>query len=182
MTVLSEMNPEDRGLLIGLPYRVGVWMSHSDDEDGEADDKTELRTLERVITSISTVYEQSAFVQEIMRETLSRKEKWATWADHSFDILADCEKAVTVLKANVPAGDLKDYRSALLHVAEAVAAAYGEFGMGAYEEESKFGSFLNNIVAKFKSSEPEVDVANISPAEQDALKRLKTALRSKDEA
>lgn len=182
MSVLSEMNPEERGLLIGLPYRVGVWMSHSDDEGGDEDDIKELKTLENVIKSIAKAHEESSFVQEVAQETLKRKEKWETWAAHSFDILADCEHAVALLKRTVNEDDFKDYCKTVLHIAEAVAAAYGEFGMGAEEEESRFGSFLNKVVGKFKGEEAEIDFMNISPAEEDALERLRTALRSKDES
>ena len=182
MSQLSELQPEERGLLIGLPYRVGVWMSHSDDESGEADDIKEMKALEHIIKSIAKVHEQSAFVQEVAQETVSRKEKWETWAAHSFDILGDCEKAMAVLKRAVPANDLKDYRNTLINIAETVAAAYGEFGMGAEEDETSFGSFLNKVVGKFKGEAQEADFMNISPAEDDALTRLKMALRLEEDS
>ena len=175
MSVLNEMQPEDRGLLIGLPYRVGVWISHADDEEGEADDIKEMKALEHIIKSIAHVHEESAFVQEVAQQTLAKKEQWEIWANHSFDILADCEKAITVLKSNVNDNDLKDYRSTLLKIAETVAAAYGEYGMGA-EEEGALSGFLGKVVGKFKGEEQESDFMNISPAEDAALQRLKTAL------
>lgn len=180
MSVLSEMNPEERGLLIGLPYRVGVWMSHSDDEAGQGDDIKEMNALESIIRSIARVHEQSAFVQEVARETLARKEKWETWAAHSFDILADCEKAIDILKREVGTGDAKDYRNTLLYIAETVAAAYGEFGMGAHVDEERLGGFLTKIIGRFRGEDQEAAFMNISPAEDDALNRLKMALRIDD--
>lgn len=178
MSALSEMNPEDRGLLIGLPYRVGIWMSHADDEDGEADDVREMKALEHVIRSIARVHEESPFVQEVARATLEHRDHWQKWADHSFDILSDCEKVIMVLKANVNDNDLKNYRSTLLKIAETVAAAYGEFGMGAYDEETAgLGGFLNKVVGKFRGEEQTDGFMNISPAEEAALERLRTAMR-----
>ncbi len=180
MSQLSELSPEDRGLLVGLPYRVGVWMSHSDDEAGEADDIREMKALEQIIKSIAQVHEQSAFVQEVAQQTLARREQWERWANHSFDILADCEKAAAVLKSRVNDNDRKDYCRTLVNIAETVAAAYGEFGMGADEDEGLLGGFLGKVVGKLKGEEAEDGFMNISPAENDALERLKTALRDKE--
>jgi len=177
MSILNEMQPEERGLLVGLPYRVGVWMSHADDEAGETDDIREMKALEHIIQSIATVHERSDFVQDVARQTLAKRDKWEIWANHSFDILADCEKAVSVLKNTVNDNDLKNYRLVLLNIAETVAAAYGEFGMEA-DEEGVLSGFLGKVVGKFKASDAEDDFMNISPAEDAALQRLKAALRS----
>lgn len=180
MTAFSEMKPEDRGLLIGLPYRVGIWMSHADDEDGEGDDSRELKALEHIIRSIARAHDDNSIIDEIAQETLKRKEKWPVWAKHSFDILGDCQKAVAVLKSNAGAGDLRDYRKALVHIAEAVAAAHGEFGMDIPHEESRLSAFLTKVVDRIKGEGEEADFMNISPAEEDALIRLKTALKGPD--
>ncbi len=181
MSALRSMQPEDIGLLIGLPYRVGVWMSHSDDEDGEGDDIREMKALEHIIKSIARVHEQSEFVQEVARLTLSKKDRWPVWADHSFDILSDCEKAVSVLKSNVNDNDLKDYRKTLISIAETVAAAYGEFGMGAGDDENILKGFLGKVTSKLKGEAQAADFMNISPAEGEALERLKAALHFDDD-
>jgi hypothetical protein len=179
MSSLADLQPEERGLLIGLPYRVGIWISHADDEEGETDDIREMKALEHIIRSIAKVHESSAFVQQIAQQTLQRKEKWDVWAQHSFDILADCEKAVSVLKANVNDNDLKDYRNTLVQIAETVASAYGEFGMEA-EDENVLGAFLGNVVGKLKGESSDQDFMNISPAEEAAIERLKTAMKTDD--
>ncbi|MEC7028710.1 MAG: hypothetical protein VXW91_03475 [Pseudomonadota bacterium] len=175
MALLEDLPPEHRGLIVGLLYRAGVWMSHSDDEGGEDDDVKEMKALEHVIRSVARINENSDFVQEVAKRTLFFKDKWPTWADHSFDILADCEKAMAVLKPLVPKQDLIDYRNTVIYVAEAVAAAHGEFGVEA--EEGVLNSFLGKVVDRFKGgSAPENDFMNISPSEQAALDRLKKAM------
>lgn len=176
MSSFSDMKPEDRGLLIGLLYRVGIWMSHAEDESGEGDDVRELKALEYIIRSIARAHDDSSIIDEIAQETLKRKEKWSVWTKHSFDILGDCQKAVAVLKSNAAPKDLRDYRKALVHVAEAVAAAHGEFGMDIPHEESRLAAFLTKVVDRIKGEQAEADFMNISPAEEDALERLKVAL------
>jgi len=177
MATLAELEPEDRGLLIGLPYRVGVWMSHADDEGGEGDDAYEFRALEQIVRSVAKVHASSVFVQDVAQETLKRKEKWPLWAKHSFDILADCEKAVAVLKKNATAHDLRDYRKTIINIAETVAAAHGEFGMEVPHEDSKLSGFLNKVIDCLKGEGEGINFMNISPAEEEALERLRVALK-----
>lgn len=175
MSNLESLPPEHRGLIVGLLYRAGVWISHADDEDGEQDDIKEMKALEHVITSIAKVHEKSEFVQDVARRALFFKDKWPVWADHSFDILADCERAMAVLKPVLPEQDLKDYRNTVINIAETVAAAYGEFGVEA--DEGALTGFLGKVVEKLKKPEgAENNFMNISPAEQAAIERLKTAM------
>ncbi len=177
MSVLKEMQPERRGLLIGLFYRVGVWMSHTDDEAGDIDDALEMKALERVILSIAKCHDDSAFVQDVARQCVMNKEKWPNWAGHSFDILADCEKAAVILSETVNKKDAADYKETLLHIAETVAAAYGEFGMTMAQDDNILGAFLNKVTRKFGGgTSADDDFMNISPAEQRALERLRVAL------
>jgi len=176
MSELSELLPEERGLLIGLPYRVGVWMSQADDEDGEADDIREMKALEHILKSIAKVHENSVFVQEIARETLRGKNHWSQWANHSFDVLGDCEKAVAVLKNYVNDNDLKDYKATLMEIAQTVAESYGEFGLVDAGDDGGFGAVVEKITGLFSKKDANHPM-NISPAEDSALSRLAAALR-----
>ena len=47
------MQPEESLLIIALPYKVGVWMSHTDDVEGELDDEREMKALEHILKSIA---------------------------------------------------------------------------------------------------------------------------------
>jgi hypothetical protein len=175
------MLPEESQLIVGLPYRVGVWMSHTDDVEGEIDDQREMSALEHILDSIATGQNNSAFVQEVARSTLGSKDHWERWAAQSFDILGDCEKAIELLKANVNDNDLKDYKATLMEIATIVAQAHGEFGEFEDEEEG-FGAMLGKVIGRFSSmSKSDANhPMNVSPAEGSALSRLAKALRLKD--
>ena len=43
MTALSSLLPEHQNVLIGLPYKVGMYISHADDAHGEVDDEREVK-------------------------------------------------------------------------------------------------------------------------------------------
>jgi hypothetical protein len=181
MSQYEMLTPEQRGLLVGLIYRVGIWISHSDDEDGENDDKREMKALSQIIHSLAHAEEASEFLRTIAKNTLSRKEKWPLWADHSFDILADAENAMEVLRANVAKEEAAEYRAALLRISEAVASAHGEFGFDMSGEEEGFGALIGKMIGKIKGdNDDEIDIGNISAAENDAIERLKMATRPRD--
>ena len=172
MSTLSDMEPEDRGLIIGLLYRAGVWMSHAEDEGGDEDDSRESKALEKIISGLATNKNAPPFVREIARETLNHKKHWPVWEEHSFDILADCEKAVAVLKRTVSKSDAKGYVIAVRKVAKAVAGAHGEFGEGLPQD-----SVMDKIKGFLGGQHKVEDFMNVSPAEEEALQRLAVALR-----
>lgn len=172
---LSDLGNEERMLLCNLPYRVGIWMSHSDDESGEEDDVREMRALEKTLTALAKADNTPPFVQEILNETLSHRAHWQEWADLSFDILADCEKAVVCLEKNVSKEDRRAYKKTLIKIASQVGGAYGEFGESFQEE-----SFFNRLLKKVKG-ESNADFMNISAAEEAALQRMVAALHLKDD-
>ncbi|PJB70610.1 MAG: hypothetical protein CO093_07340 [Alphaproteobacteria bacterium CG_4_9_14_3_um_filter_47_13] len=176
MTKLSELSPEESSLLAGLLYRAGIWLSYADDEHGETDDIREMKALEHIIESLAKLGDRSDFVREIAQETVSRRKDWPLWVQQSFDILPDCEVALALLQKKVNSRERKDYCYMLVHVAETVAAAYGEFGMEA-ENENILSGFLGKISDKLKGNTQKIDFMNISPAEQDAVENLRNALR-----
>jgi hypothetical protein len=182
MSKLSEMQPEESLLIIALPYKVGVWMSHTDDVEGELDDEREMKALEHILKSIAQVHESSNFVQEVARNTLKSREHWDIWANQSFDILGDCEKAVGLLKSHVNDNDLKDYKSTLMEIATIVAQAHGEFGEFEDDEDEGLGALIGKLVTKVSgASKNDADhPMNVSPAEDSALSRLAMALKIKE--
>ena len=81
--------------------------------------------------------------------------------------------------------EARNYARMLLDVGEAVAMAYGEFGMGDFDDDNEgvLSRFIGKFSAKIKGEKPSNEdsgLANISAAEQAALDRLAEALSWED--
>lgn len=175
MTSLSDFSDEQRVLLSSLLYKVGMWMSHADDTEGERDDDLEERALEQIITEVSKHHEDMPFVHQIARITLESKDKWPVWADYNFHVLDECKQAMTLLKAQAGERVYKNYRKTLLEIAQTVAEASGEFA--AIEEQSNgFGALVGKISSMFGKDDDTPHAMNISAAEDSHLMQLVGAL------
>jgi hypothetical protein len=171
---LSSFTPEDAEILVSLPYKVGVWVSHADDEEGDADDERENKALESCIRAIAKLHEDKPLIAEIMAETLRRRAGWSAWYEGSFHVLHDIPKAVAAMRSKATSADFKNYRGALMEIAAAVARAYGEFG---HFDEAQTEGFFSKIAKGFKSHDNADHPMNVSAAEDSALSRLAAALR-----
>lgn len=175
MSQLRRMSPEDQELIVSLPYRVGVWLSYADDEGGDDDDELEMEALENTLKSIAGNHTKSAFVSEVINETLALKNRWGDWQDRIFNIESDVEKAMRLLVANLNESDWKPYRGMLVRIGRTVAESYGEFGEDEEEEIGFFGKLVGKITSGNGSSE-EAAHMNISASENAALSSLAKAL------
>lgn len=177
MSQLERMTPEDQELVISLPYRVGIWLSHVDDEGGEDDDEQEMATLENILDKIARTHSRSAFVRDVIVRTMAARDQWPEWEGRVFNIEDDAKKAMMLLVSSLDERDWKTYRGMLVHIGRSVAESYGEFGEDDEDEdEGFFGRILGGI--KNKSADDE-DAAhmNISPSEEAALTALAESLR-----
>ena len=184
------MLPENVELIIGLPYRVGVWISRVDDVEGSEDDRREMRALENIIKSITRLHNKSPFMAEVAHEILEHPERWRAWRRQAGqdEVLSDCKKVVALLQVELSRADLKSFRVALMHIARVVAEAYGEFDFenkkGLLEEESEniLGTFLANMIEKFKTEHDNDHDAfmNVSETERAAIHELAKALKGEE--
>ena len=174
---LSDLTNEERDLIIGLPYRVGVWMGNAEDEGGDEDDAREMVALEKILADLAKMEKVPAFVRELLKETLSRRERWPDWADDTFDILPDCKKAVDVLEAKSGKADRSNFKKTLKKIALQVAGAYGEFGD--FDNDEGKG-FVGRLIGKIKGADKAEDFMNISPGEEEALRNLAEVLGKSD--
>ena len=181
MSQLSFYDPEILSLLISVPYRIGIWVSHAEDEDGETDDELEITALENCIREVAKAHDQSGLVNEVGARILSERTQWEDWAGNAFLVLKDCDLVVRALKAHAPADEFKDYKAFLMEIATSVAQAYGEFGL--FEEEKKEGGMaglMKKIVGGFSglSKANANHPMNVSPAEESVIAELKALLDS----
>ncbi len=174
MLQLSAFSPEDIELIISLPYRVGVSLSHTEDEEGEADDEQEMEALEACIRQIAKLHEASPFISEIAAQILRSKDKWGKWSQATFNIAPECERAARILKPVVTATELKAYKKMLLEIASAVAQAYGEFGE-THEKKGFFGRVMEKVVGSFANDDKNHPM-NVSAAEDSVITAIRAAL------
>lgn len=172
---LSSFSQSEAELLVSLPYKVGVWISAAEDAEGEDDDKHELLTLAGCLKAVVTANADTPFIKAVAQQTLALRSEWPRWEGQSFNVTEDAEKAMSLLKARVPAQQSKNYRRMLMEIATAVAQAYGEFGE--FEDEGE--GFFTKIMDKFKalSQEDSDHPMNVSPGEESALAELAQALK-----
>lgn len=176
MVRLSAFSPEDAEAIYSLPYRAGLHISYAEDEGGEGDDEQEMAALEREIRQAARHYENSAFIQDIVAAALNSRDKWKKWSEGVFNIEPHCNKAAALLKGKASEQELKDYKGLVISVARAVAQAYGEFGEDVREEEGFFARALKKVGLGSGAAEADSPM-NVSAAEDDAIARIKAALR-----
>lgn len=140
MSQLDNLTAEDQELIISLPYRVGIWLSHADDEGGEGDDEQEMATLESILDKIAQTHQRSAFVRDVIGRTVTARDKWPEWEGRVFTIEEDAKKAMSCLVGVLDEKDWKTYRGMLVHIGRSVAESYGEFGEEDADDEEGFSA------------------------------------------
>jgi hypothetical protein len=174
VTILNSLTPDERTLVVSLPYRAGLWVSRSDDAGGAAAEDEELRTLHSLIAGFAESVFGSELVQHIMGDLLARRSEWPGWASDLDIIPEQCRMVIDILRHHVDAKEVKAYVLRLMEIAEAVAMAYGEEKpVGGLAE--LFAPFLN-LFKGGGSVNPRY--ANISRKERRILEQLNLALRN----
>ncbi len=176
MATLENFSPEDKELLVSLPYKVGIYISYAEDAEGETDDQREMKALRHCIAGIAKLHEDDALIQEIMKQCLGSKDNWDRWADESFHAPAAASQTIAALKTKAPENTVKKYRAAILEVAGTVARAYGEFGE--FDEDEAEG-FFGKIIGSFAglAHDDKGHPMNVSAAEDSAMSKLAAALK-----
>ena len=174
---LSDLTQEERELVIGLPYRVGVWVSNAEDEGGDKDDAREMAALEKILSDLKKAEKVPVFVRDLLTETMTQRDLWPAWTEATLDILPDCEKAVKILDAKTGKTDRNNFKKTLKRIAFQVAGAHGEFGDFDADEGK---GFLGRVIGKMKSGAKTDDFMNISAGEEDALRALAATLHMDD--
>lgn len=181
MSVFDAMMMEQKNLIVALPYRVGLFISKSDDAGGDGAQDKELQTLSNIIDGFARDVFGSELVQEIMGHTLARRDDWHVWQENWQRVPQECTEALGILGGYVEAKEIKAYRARLIEIAEAVALAFSE-----YNEKPDFAThisalkaFLGAKLSAQKNGKPVRSYdqfLSISPAERAALSRVAAAM------
>lgn len=182
MRLLAKFSEEQRNLLVALPYRVGLWLSRCDSTGGSESDDAEINALRSIITGFSEDFLKSEFVEEIMRETVSRKDMWPEWEKDTDNVPGECTKAVEVVAAQLEEKDTASFKQNLMEIAMTVALAYREFddSQPLMEKLKIYMQYYRQrLMAVIKNTQilSLDEYLNISRAEHDALAGLSAALR-----
>ena len=181
MAFLERFTPDERELLVSLPYRAGLWISQADSTGGGAADHDELDALETIIGRQAKGMFHSAFVHEVMVELYRNQEHWPRYARDTDSVLADCDRAVALIGEKLPEHDLAAYRLTLMLIGTEVAKAFREYDNGP----SLLGALWSGFKLRFdafvgavrgRPYEKEI-LLNISYQEDIALSKLAVALR-----
>jgi hypothetical protein len=180
MPDMDKFSEEEAILLVSLPLRVGKWMSEADDEEGGHDDEQEDEALNEILSQFARMQIGTAFTGEIAKQVMENKDLWPGWSDQIFTVIRDGENAVRLIESKLGKSKAKNYRLMLLKIARHVAKAADEFDDFSPEEEktSGLGGLVKKVVGKVapKTQREQSHLANISTAEQAAIKELDEAL------
>ena len=183
MGVLSTL-PEDKALaIISLPYKAGLWVSHADDIDGEADDANEMKAIERGVPALAELHSGSGLVQEVASEIIRLKSDWDQWEEECFYIVKQAPEIMHEIQTEFGVGEAREYRRFVMELGKMVAQAHSELSAFDAIEEDKKEGFLSGMVGKFvgglsgMKDNDKGHPANISPSEKSALSQLSAALK-----
>ncbi len=128
MSFLDSLLPDQRNLLVSLPYRIGLYVSQSDESGGDDSEEAEMQAL----TSIITAYSQEVFgaetVQYVISETVARKDEWEEWSKDLETIEGECHRAIDILSEAVDEKEVNAFKRSMLEIGESVALAFREYG------------------------------------------------------
>ncbi len=176
MSDIGVFVPEEQEFLISIFYKVGVWMSYADDDEGDdegASDAEEEKVLIQVLNTLSKKNKKSPFIAHLTAEAARHTTSHKRWAHESDTTIADAVKGGKMIKAQMSPEDLALYKSALKETAQAVATAFREGDQG----EKNWGEKIQNTLFKLTNKSLHTE-QSISPAEDNALTELFEALKS----
>lgn len=180
MSELGRFLPEDRDLLAGLFYRVGLWVSRVDDTDvGEESENREHARLLAVLQGLAERSGTPELVRELAGEASRQKASWPRWGRGEETILTDVTAGLRLLKRQGTTEETSSFQKSLMFVGTAVARAYREEADGEKEEKGKL-SWLSDKAGELLTSVLDREAwrdLSISPAEDTALTNLLDALK-----
>lgn len=179
MAFLEQFSAAEQGLLVALPYRVGLWISQSDASGGAMADARERAALARIIAGHARSNFNSPFVHEIMQSCYEMRGDWPRWRDNIDRVPGECQQAVAALEGRLNGRDLIAYRQSIMTIAAAIAKAFREpvEGRGGIIGQY-FRIGVDSVIGLIRREKyVSAELLNISIKEDAALGTLAEALR-----
>ncbi|MCC6597736.1 MAG: hypothetical protein IT559_02985 [Alphaproteobacteria bacterium] len=181
MSILEDFIPEQKELLVSLPYRVGLFVSQSDRSGGAEAQAIELQALASIIHGFSQDVFGSEFLQYVMGEVLARQSGWQSWAEEMDHVPRQCRQAREILATRLDEKEIKAYTTRLMEIAEAVALAFCEYGenLSLVERVKIRLAYWNNCLKMNLAGRPHGSIGyfmSISREERLVLRQLSQSL------
>jgi hypothetical protein len=176
MTFLDKLTPDQRNLVIRLPYRIGVWVSQSDTSGGREADESERQALSNILHAFAEDLFGSEMLQYIMSETIRQKNDWPSWNVQVDLVPGECGDAITLVREFGEPKDVKAFKNHLMEIAGAVALAFHE------EDSSRsflaaIGLYVSHLFSRSGRKRRRFsDFLNVSTSESEALVAIADAL------
>lgn len=175
MSELERFSPELQEFLAGLFYRVGDFISASDDTDvGEESEELEQKSMLALITQFSESRKLPPLICDMARETLARRRDWVRWGDARGQFLSEFEDALDLLQDSLIEDEAQSLRRCAFFLAMRVAESFREEADYGLDDANYFDKMQKKI-AYWTLALTDRDARkklNISPAEDSALHQL----------
>ncbi len=124
--ILAQLSESQIYRLTSLPYRVGLYISESDQSGGDAANENEIRALENIIYGFADGMFGVELIQDIMARTVQQKDEWSKWQGDLDKVPEECRDALSILSAYVNVKMRQSFAQRLIDIGEAVALAFRE--------------------------------------------------------
>lgn len=183
MNFLHDLPQGERDLLVALPYRVGLYISESDETGGDEADAAEAKALYDIVSAYARDVFGSEMITYIMTEMLAREPQWQQWHENIANVPAECAEAVQILSQITDTKQVNAFKRFVLEIGESVALSFQEYGADTplVERAKMFVAFVYSKfhAKKHKSASKNWDLfVHISVAERQALRVLANSLRA----
>ena len=180
MSFLDLLTINQKDVVVSLPYRVGLWISRSDETGGSEADAQELQVLSNIIHGFAEEVFGSETVQHIMSEAVNREAEWGEWSKSVSSVLAECADAVDILEEFTDYKDVTAFQTMMMEIGEAVALAFSEYEHAGMVDRIwlKVSFFVKNLGARMRKQPVKSleEFLSISRRERKALDELAAAL------
>jgi len=147
MDMLSDLTPDIRNFIIRLPFRVGQFISDSDQTGGDESAAAEAAALQNIVTFYVEDSVKSQFSNEVMSEMLNQKAKWSSWRDNIATVPDECKNLSNQLAGVIELKEVTAFKHNLLEIGLVVAQAYQEQDTSTFMD--KMMSFIKNAPERF---------------------------------
>ncbi len=175
MSELERFSPELQEFLAGLFYRIGDFISASDDTDeGEKSEQAEQNSMVDLIKRFAQSRKLPSLICDMAQEAISRHRDWTRWGDVRGQFLPDFENHLEVLQVSLSDQEAQSLRQCAFFLALRVAESFREEADYGFDDTNYFDKMQKKIAywtLALVDREAQKKL-NISPTEDTALHQL----------